>query len=174
MKRRVLAVVAMTLLLGAAGSMAAPTRSGTSDAATKPSRWDRADGLETLAAELHARQRAIERREVSVLAKAEDLAAAEARLKMRMTELEALRAEIDALLAGLDDAEEDRVVALVKMVEKMRAKDAAPIVSELDPELAVSVIDRMSSTKAGKMLAAMEPVTAAGLAARSAARPAVP
>ena len=87
---------------------------------------------------------------------------------------DALRAEIDALLAGLDDAEEDRVVALVKMVEKMRAKDAAPIVSELDPEVAVSVIDRMSSTKAGKMLAAMEPVTAAGLAARSAARPAVP
>ena len=46
----------------------------------------------------------------------------------------------------------------------MRDAQAAPLLSETSPELAVEVLRRMSPAKAGKALAKMDPSKAADLA----------
>lgn len=124
------------------------------------------DGVEQLAAKLTARERAIERREASLQDKEADLRAAEERLTGRLEELQTLRAAIDAQLVELDADDERRRAALVTMVEKMKPKEAAPMVASMDTDLAVDLIDRMNTTKAGKLLAQLPPPLAASLAER--------
>ena len=128
-----------------------------------------ADGVEQLAAKLNARERAIERREATLKDREADLASAETRLSERLDELEALCGRIDEQLQGLAEDDERRREALVTMVEKMKAKEAASMVGALDKDLAVDVIDRMTPSKAAKVLAAMPPQLAAALAADLAA-----
>lgn len=127
------------------------------------------DGVEQLAAKLNARERAIDRRETSLQDREADLRAAEDRLEARLGELQELRASIDLQLEGLAEDDERRRAALVVMVEKMKGKDAAPMVGKLDQELAVDVLDRMNPAKAAKVLAAMPPGQSAALASRLAA-----
>lgn len=127
-------------------------------------RRSRVDGVEQLAAKLTSRERAIERREGSLEDREADLAAAEARLMERMEALEALRGVIDEKLEGLDEDEEQRREGLKVMVEKMKAKEAAPMVAALDKDLAVDLLGRMNRTKAGKLLAQLPPPLAADLA----------
>ena len=50
------------------------------------------------------------------------------------------------------------------MVENMRPKQAALVLAQLKPGLAVKVIEVMDESKAGKALAVMPPVKAAELA----------
>jgi len=161
-ERTVAGVVAGVLLTGALG--VAFAQGGSSE----PRRLQ-ADGVEQLAAKLNARERAIERRETTLDDRRRDLEAAEARLAERLTELEALRDRIDTQLEGLSEDDERRREALVTMVEKMKGKEAAPMVAQLQPPLAVDVLDRMNPAKAAKLLAAMPPQLSADLAARLAA-----
>ncbi len=137
-------------------------------------RRSRVDGVEELAAKLNARERTVERREASLEDREADLAAAEERLMERMKALEDLRAAIDVQLQGLDEDEERRRKGLVVMVEKMKAKEAAPVVAALDKDLAVDVLDRMNRTKAGKLLAQLPAPVAAELAQRLTAPVEVP
>jgi len=134
----------------------------------------RVDGVEELAARLNARERTIERRESTLKDREADLASAEERLMERMKALEDLRAAIDEQLQGLDEDEERRREGLVVMVEKMKAKEAAPMVAALDKELAVDLLDRMNRAKAGKLLAQLPPPVAAELAERLTAPVEVP
>ena len=129
-------------------------------------RRSQVDGVEQLAAKLSSRERAIERREASLVDREGDLRAAEERLTARLDELNKLRADIDVQLEGLAEDDERRRAALVTMLEKMKPKEAAPLVAALDVELAVDVIDRMATSKAGKLLAQLPPPIAADLAER--------
>ncbi len=139
-----------------------------------PDRRSRVDGVEQLAAKLMSRERTIERREASLKDREADLATAEDRLLERMSALEELRVAIDKQLEGLDEDEERRRDALKVMVEKMKAKEAAPMVGALEPELAVDLLDRMNRTKAGKLLAQLPAPVAANLAQRLTAPVEVP
>jgi len=124
----------------------------------------RSRGIQELAAAQRARERSLDTRERTLEEREEDLREAELRLEARLEELQALRGEIEGQLGELDEDEEARVRALVRMVESMRAKEAAPMVAALDHDLAVRVLGRMNRTKAGKVLAAMNPTTAARFA----------
>jgi flagellar motility protein MotE (MotC chaperone) len=77
-----------------------------------------------------------------------------------------MRDEIKLMYDGMDERRIDKVVALVEMVEVMRAKDAAAFVAALEKDLAVGVLDRMQARKAGQLLAALPPQVAAPLAER--------
>ena len=59
------------------------------------------------------------------------------------------------------------------MVEANRPSNIAAMFEALDEPLAVQVLDRMNPTKAGKLLAALNPITAARLAGKM-ARPVSP
>jgi flagellar motility protein MotE (MotC chaperone) len=118
---------------------------------------------------LDQRSRELDRRERGVVEQESALTGVQADLEARLERLDALRTEISGLLDGLDEAQESRVVDLVRRVESMRDAQAAPLLSATDPELAVEVLRRMSPAKAGKALAKMNPSVAAGLAERLAA-----
>ncbi len=120
-------------------------------------------GIRSVIDGLKARERALERRERSIEIRESDLRQVESQLEERLGELQALRDELQGLLDESDVVREERIKALVKMVEAMRSKQAASVFAELDDELAVDVLERMNKKKAGKALAAMDPVRAARL-----------
>jgi flagellar motility protein MotE (MotC chaperone) len=121
------------------------------------------ESLAALAQDMESREAALDRREASIAAKEADLRAVEERLQERMAQLKSIRAEIAAQLARIDEVEDDRRDDLVRMLQSMRPKQGAPILSQLEDELAVAVVDRMSPGKAGKLLAALPPGKAADL-----------
>lgn len=123
-------------------------------------------GFRRLARQIEARSRALDRRERTMGQRIEDLRLAEDALAERVAELTAAREALEVLLNTVDEAEQERLTGLVKMSEKMRDKQAAALFTELEPALAVKVLDRMNRAKAGKALAAMEPRRAARLAER--------
>lgn len=157
-----MALLATVLMVGTVAMGEAP---GTTDWWRDPGATDPSRGLQELAASLNARERALERREAAHQQKEKDLALAEQRLEQRLAELEKLRTDMSELLEGMDEDREARIVALVKAVENMRAKQAAALLQQTEPELAAAVLDRMGRMKAGRAMAAMNPRTAAGLAA---------
>jgi flagellar motility protein MotE (MotC chaperone) len=100
-----------------------------------------------------------------------DLRVAEEELTQRLEDLKTLREELTTLLIKADDDREKRIEQLKAMFEGMRSNDAALILASTDPDVALEVLQRMSRTKAGKVLAAMKPAQAATLAERMASKP---
>ena len=126
------------------------------------------EGASKLAEDLQRREKELDARESSLTAQAGEMSAAEARLADRMVELEKKRVEISKLIETVDEAREERLGGLVKMIEANRASSVAPMFAALEPELAVEVLNRMNRTKAGKLLAALTASKAADLAGRMA------
>ena len=121
-------------------------------------------GMREILDALKARERALDRREQSLISREADLRSVERDLESRIEELQSARAELETMLQEADQARVARIKALVKMVESMRAGEAAAVVTELPDDLAVAVLDEMKATKAGKLLAKMDAVKAAILA----------
>jgi len=146
------------LLLGLGCQSAQATSAGLDGvSATSPGMGEVLDALES-------RERALDRREKSIEDREAELREVEDELQARLEELEAVRTEIQLLLDGGDEARQERILALIKMTESMRSKQAAVFLAELDHDLAVEVLEGMNRTKAGKALALMAPQTAAKLA----------
>ena len=89
-------------------------------------------------------------------------------MEQRLKELTELRESLQEQVGEADDLTEERLVGLVKMFEAMRSKDGAAVMTEMSQDHGVRVLDRMNRMKAGKLLAAMEPTVAAGLASEMA------
>jgi flagellar motility protein MotE (MotC chaperone) len=156
--------LAIGLGIGVATAAGAPEEPRPEDV----SRWCSVEqqGAHALAEDLRGRGRELDAREASLRARAQQMSAAEARLDERLSQLEAARSAIEAQLAEGDAAREERVAALVKMVEAGRAAQVAAMFGALDDALAVDVLERMNRAKAGKLLAALPPQKAAALAAK--------
>jgi flagellar motility protein MotE (MotC chaperone) len=121
-------------------------------------------GMREVLDALKSKERALDRREKSIDSREGDLRQVEGGLQDRLDELNALREELRTLLQEADADREDRVNGLVKMVEGMRAKQAAPMFTTLEEDLAVDILNRMNRAKAGKLLAALSAKKAASLA----------
>lgn len=138
----------------------------------------RLTGLDGVAAALDARERSIQRRELSVAAREADLRAAEAQIAVRLTELEDVRTQIAALLDQRDAEAQQKIDELAATVGGMKPKAAAPVLSSVREDLAVEVLATMPASKSGKILGAMDPLVAARLAEKlgtvQAAAPAAP
>jgi flagellar motility protein MotE (MotC chaperone) len=147
-------LLAATLL---AGARAAQSPGADAESCPTP------QGLAELAARLQSRESALARREAALADKEADLRAAEERLQKRLDDLAAVREAIAQQLAEIGADEEQRRKDLVVMLQSVRPKQGAPILAALDVPLAVDVLDRMSPAKAGKLLAALPPRTAAEL-----------
>ena len=131
-------------------------------------RWCNAEqqGAHALAEQLRRREREIDEVGRSLRLREEELKTAEAGLDARLAQLQKTRDQIESVLKTADAQDEKRITDLVKMVEANRATAAAPILAAVAPDLAVRVLDRMNTQKAGKILAAMNPAQAAALAER--------
>lgn len=121
-------------------------------------------GAHKLSDDLRRRERELAMKDEGMKAQSAEMVAAQARLDQRMAELTAMRAEITALLGQADAERAGRVAGLVKMVEANRAASVAPMFGQLEPDLAVEVLNKMNRKKAGVLLAVMPPAQAAMLA----------
>ena len=105
---------------------------------------------------LQARRREIDQMESEAETRIQLAAAAEQRVDERIAELKTVQAEVQGLLGQLDEAEEERMAGLVTMYEKMKSKDAARILSALEPETALLVVARMKDSTLASVLGDME------------------
>lgn len=94
----------------------------------------------------------------------EEIAAKERALEEELKKLDKVRDEIK-LASGIGDAKgEEKISKLAETFESMNPKAAAAIVITIDERLAVEAMTRLSSTKLGKILAAMDPNKSGNLA----------
>lgn len=155
-----------SMVVAAATAMGSPRGGQTSVV-----RSEQARGAEALMDLLEQRELALKRRETTLQAREADLRAAEEEVTKRLTDLQGLRDEITEMLTDLDAQQKARVTKLVKMMESVRDKQAAAILSVTDDTVALKVLMRMNVAKAGKALAAMEPARAAQFAQKMGAPP---
>ena len=86
--------------------------------------------------------------------------AAEQRLSERVAELRALETHVNDLLGQLDEAQEERLTALVDVYQRMRAKDAATVFDGLEDDVLVQVASRMRRPNLAEVMGRMEPTRA--------------
>ncbi|HVJ35561.1 MAG TPA: hypothetical protein VND94_20795 [Terriglobia bacterium] len=114
------------------------------------------DVLQQLAkrrAELDQRARQLDEREALVKA-------AEQRMDQKMAELKALQATVQDLLKQRNAADEQQLQSLVKVYENMKPKAAAQIFEEMDMDVLLDVVSRMSERKVAPILALVSPTRA--------------
>ena len=117
--------------------------------------------------QLDARERDLDMREKLI-------GAAEKRIEERISELKAIEARIEASFGKRDEAEEEKLGALVKMYEAMKPPDAAEIFNTLELSVLLDVVSRMKPAKASPVLAAMKPERAQEITVHLARRQADP
>lgn len=120
-------------------------------------------GEDAIAAQLIQERRNLDARERSISAKEDAMRASEAELRDAVAKNEKLRDEIAALLDTIDQAHAEEVARQIKVYEKMRGSQAAPILAEMDDDFVVPILRGMRPDKAAKVLAAMPAKVAAGL-----------
>ena len=104
---------------------------------------------------LAKRREDLRKKEAALQQKEALLAAAEKQLETKMVEMGELRAEIENLLGQQQEEQEARINSLVRMYETMKAKDAARIFDTLEMDVLISVMGRMSERRAAPILAEM-------------------
>ena len=106
---------------------------------------------------LSKRREELDQRERNLNESAAMLKAAEKEVDRKLTELNALKAEIEKLLGQQGDMEEARITSLVKIYEAMKPKEAATIFNTLDPDVLLAVVSRMNERRLSPILASMDP-----------------
>lgn len=112
---------------------------------------ERREDLDARAAELDMRLALVE--------------AAEQRIAERTAALEVLEARINAMVDEKRVLEEAQFTALVAMYETMKAKDAAAIFDELEPDVLLRVARAINPRKMAPIMAKMDPMKAKDLTA---------
>ena len=125
--------------------------------------------------DVFAKRRAtLDAREAQIQSEATMLAATEARVDTKISQLKELQRQIAALLTQRDAAQEKQVAALVKTYSAMKPKDAARIFDSLDDAVLVPVAEEMKSDVMAPLLAAMNPDAAQKLTMKLANKLALP
>lgn len=119
---------------------------------------------------LGARRGELDQREKDLSTQLTLMAAAEAKLDARLKALTAVKAEITRLVGQADGQKTSEVDRLVRVYEKMKAKDAAAIFVPLDDKVRLPVAAKMKEQALAMVLAQMPPAEAKTLTERLAAR----
>ncbi len=80
----------------------------------------------------------------------------ESEVDKKIEQLNALRLKVEKLLQQKDAAEQQRIIELAKMYEKMPADKGAVVIGNLDIDLAISILSKMKTKSAAKILANMD------------------
>jgi flagellar motility protein MotE (MotC chaperone) len=115
--------------------------------------------LRTRADELDRRQAALDERETA-------LATLEAETAEKMEELQAIRTEITEMIGREKVASDERVTALARMVDTMKAREAASLLAGMNRDVALLVLRKVKPKQAGKILGEMPTETARELGDR--------
>jgi flagellar motility protein MotE (MotC chaperone) len=123
---------------------------------------------------LAKRRRELDSRDGQLNTQANLIAAAEARVDAKITQLKQLQAQMNALLVQRDQAQKDQIASLVKTYSTMKAKDAARIFNNLPDEVLVPVAQDMKSDVLSQILANMNSDNAKALTVKLANKLALP
>ncbi|MBF0247449.1 MAG: hypothetical protein HQL36_05190 [Alphaproteobacteria bacterium] len=100
--------------------------------------------------EIDARAKELETREAM-------LAAAESRIDRKISEFKALQATIEGLVKTYDEQQNTKLMSLVKIYQNMKPKDAARIFEELEMDVLLKVAERMKERNLAPIMAKMNP-----------------
>ena len=113
--------------------------------------------------DLMQRRQMIEQKEKSLDQREALLKAGTEEINKKVEELTAIRNEIQSLLKKQNAEEEASTSKLVKIYEGMKPKDAAKIFNQLDMDVLISVVTKMSERKVSPIVALMDPQKARSL-----------
>ena len=116
--------------------------------------------------ELRDRSLLLDKREASLEAREEQMATVERELARELKRVEEMRAELMEVLNRAEDVHAENTASLSSMVDGMKAKDAAGMLSGMDEDVALEVLRSVKPKQAGKILAAMDPATSRRLGDR--------
>jgi len=147
-------------------------KSGDGDGVRKPLPWEIPrqgelgceDEEILLLRDLRLRARELDRREASLEEREGALRRFEEETSETLEELQGVRAEILKLLEEQQEALELRVASLAKVVDGMKAKDAAKMLAGIEEGVALQLLQRIKAKNAGKILGYMPPERAQKLA----------
>ncbi|MCE7999825.1 MAG: hypothetical protein HEP70_13275 [Rhodobiaceae bacterium] len=123
---------------------------------------------------LSQRRKALDMRERDIQMQARLLEASERRVQARIDELKDIEGRIETLFGVQEEAQEQQLASLVTMYSNMKPKDAARILGQLDMDVLIQVVRRMSERKMAPILAAMDPIAAQELTVELATGGAIP
>ncbi|MBI3439944.1 MAG: hypothetical protein HY054_15060 [Proteobacteria bacterium] len=106
---------------------------------------------------LGTRRQALDQRASQMETQDDLMVAAERRLDERLAQLHQLETTVNGLLGQLDQAQEQRLAALVDVYQRMRAKDAATVFNGLDDTVMVQVASRMRQANLAEVMGHMTP-----------------
>ncbi len=140
-----------------------------------PEDFDRPSNAEqNVLRSLSQRRKALDARERDIQMQARLLEASERRVQARIDELKEIEGRIEALFGVQEEAQEQQLASLVTMYSNMKPKDAARILGQLDMDVLIQVVQRMSERKMAPILAAMDPIAAQELTVELATGGAMP
>lgn len=105
--------------------------------------------------DLAKRRTELEKREKQIVLQEGLLQATEKRIDDKIAELKAYEERISGIVGQVEEEENKQFDSLVRVYEKMKAKDSAAIFQTLDLEIQIAVAKRMKDTKLAEMLAKM-------------------
>jgi flagellar motility protein MotE (MotC chaperone) len=130
-------------------------------ASLTPEQFDRPSVAErSLLRSLADRRRELDAREREIALQGRLLEASERRVESRIEELKGIETRIEELFGVQEEAQEEQLSSLVTMYQSMKPKDAARILGQLDMDILIQVVRRMSERKMAPILAAMDPIAA--------------
>jgi flagellar motility protein MotE (MotC chaperone) len=140
-----------------------------------PEDFDRPSNSEqSVLRSLSQRRKALDMRERDIQMQARLLEASERRVQARIDELKEIEGRIETLFGVQEEAQEQQLASLVTMYSNMKPKDAARILGQLDMDVLIQVVRRMSERKMAPILAAMDPIAAQELTVELATGGAIP
>lgn len=105
---------------------------------------------------LQARREELDARESGVETREAAAAAAETRLQEQIGELKAVETQIQGLLTQMDAKRDERMTALVKTYESMKAKDAASIFNTMEDGVLLDIAKSMKPATLAAVMASMQ------------------
>jgi flagellar motility protein MotE (MotC chaperone) len=106
---------------------------------------------------LSQRRKEIEQKTEDLNLKEKLLKATEVQVNSKVSELKALKLEVEGLLAQYNEKENQKLMSLVKIYESMKPQDAAKIFDALDMPILLQVISNMKEAKVAPILSKMDP-----------------
>lgn len=105
--------------------------------------------------DLSKRRNDLDARESELDLRSRLLQATEQRVESKISELKSIEDYVESLLIKHEEQENQKIVGIVKVYEKMKAADAARILEGLDMSIQIDVAQRMSQLKMAPIMAKM-------------------
>lgn len=174
MRRAMLMVAALLLLVPAGGWAQDTDEEPETEAPRRPLPWEiPRDGEDScrpeemvLLRQLRERAQSMDARETALAAREDAAKQAEAEIAAELARVEAIRTEVLALLGRAEVASKENVGSLARMVDAMKAKEAAPMLAGMNEDVALEILQKIKPKQAAKILGAMAPAKAQALGDR--------